>query len=117
MATVRTAGGRDQLIELVNYAGADSGVYRELDPAIRALLGPGHDAVPLLRLTAQEISRPRTPGRSKSFNDGLYEATSCLDYPQPFSYRSSMAQRRAEYARAVAACPAARSRRFPCTSG
>ena len=47
--------GIDELIELVNIAGSDSGVYRELDPAIRALLGPGHDTVPLLRLTAQEI--------------------------------------------------------------
>jgi pimeloyl-ACP methyl ester carboxylesterase len=102
---VRTRVGVNQLIELVNYAGADSGVYRELDPAIRALLGPGHDAVPLLRLTAQEVFPTENSGPVKSFNDGLYEATSCLDYPQPFSYRSSMAQRRAEYARALSRLP------------
>ncbi|HXP22020.1 MAG TPA: alpha/beta fold hydrolase [Streptosporangiaceae bacterium] len=90
-----------ELIELVNLAGADSGVYRELDPAIRALLGR-HDPAPLLRLTAQEIDPTATSGPVRSFNDGLYEATSCLDYPQPFSYRSSAPQRRAEYAKAVA---------------
>lgn len=93
------------LIELVNIAGYDNGVYRELDPAIRALLGPGHDAVPLLRLTAQEIFPYDDSGPVSAFNAGLYEATTCLDYPQPFSYSSSMAQRRAEYSRALAALP------------
>jgi len=97
-----TRVGVNELIELVNLAGADSGVYRELDPAIRALLGPRHDTAPLLRLTAQEIYPTSGSGPVSSFNDGLYEATSCLDYPQPFSYRSSLSQRRAEYARAVA---------------
>lgn len=94
--------GVDELIGLVNLAGADSGVYRELDPAIRALLGPQHDTAPLLRLTAQEIFPTEDSGPVNSFNAGLYQATTCLDYPQPFSYGSSMAQRRAEYARAVA---------------
>ncbi len=102
---VRAHVGINELIELVNYAGADSGVYRELDPAIRALLGPGHDAVPLLRLAAQEIFPNEGSGQVRSFNAGLYEATACVDYPQPFSYRSSLAARRAEYTRAVAALP------------
>src|SRR5205823_2875835 len=35
---VRARAGVQELIELVNLAGADPGVYRELDPAIRALL-------------------------------------------------------------------------------
>lgn len=98
---IRDTVGVDQLIELVNLAGADSGVYRELDPAIRALLYD-HDAVPLLRLTAQEISQTATSGPVGQFNAGLYEATTCLDYPQPFSYASSLAERRLEYSRAVA---------------
>ena len=46
--------GIDQLVELVNIAGADQGVYRELDPAIRAVLYH-HDNAPLLRLAAMEI--------------------------------------------------------------
>jgi pimeloyl-ACP methyl ester carboxylesterase len=90
--------GIGELIELVNIAGYDSGVYRELDPAIRALLGPDHDAVPLLRLTAQEIDPAATSGPARDFDDGLYQATTCLDYPQPFSYSSSISQRRVEYA-------------------
>lgn len=98
---IRDKVGVNQLIELVNLAGADSGVYRELDPAIRALLAD-HDAVPLLRLTAQEISQTATSGPVSQFNTGLYEATTCLDYPQPFSYRSPFAVRRRQYTRAVA---------------
>ena len=93
--------GIDELIELVDIAGSDSGVYRELDPAIRALLGPGHDTVPLLRLTAQEIFPTEDSGPVRNFNAGSYEATTCLDYPQPFSYSSSIPQRHAEYRRAV----------------
>src|SRR5581483_7762111 len=81
---VRYTIGVDELIELVNLAGADSGVYRELDPAIRALLRH-HDPVALLRLTRQEINKRATSGPVRQFNAGLYEATTCLDYPQPFS--------------------------------
>ncbi len=96
--------GVNELIELVNLAGADSGVYRELDPAIRALLR-NHDPAPLLRLTAQEIDKASTSGAVRQFNAGLYEATTCLDYPQPFSYSSSFAARRRQYAHAVASLP------------
>jgi hypothetical protein len=42
------------LSEMVNDAGSDSGVYRELDPAARALLR-NHDKAPLLRLTQQDV--------------------------------------------------------------
>ncbi len=96
--------GVNQLIQLVNSAGSDSGVYRELDPAIRALLH-NHDSVPLLRLTAEQIFPTVTSGPVNQFNSGLYEATTCLDYPQPFSYGASFAERRRQYARAVAALP------------
>ncbi|MBV8943750.1 MAG: alpha/beta fold hydrolase [Solirubrobacterales bacterium] len=101
---IRYTVGINELIELVNLAGADSGVYRELDPAIRALLRD-HDPVPLLRLTRQEINKSATSGPVRQFNAGLYEATSCLDYPQPFSYRSSFAARRRQYAHALASLP------------
>lgn len=96
--------GINELIELVNLAGADSGVYRELDPAIRALLR-NHDRAPLLRLSAQEIDKTATSGPVRQFNAGLYEATTCLDYPQPFSYSSSFAARRRQYQHAVASLP------------
>ena len=93
-----------KLSEMVNDAGADSGVYRELDAAGRALLGD-HDPAPLLRLTEQDVYTGNS-GPVREFNDGLYQATTCLDYPQPFSYHQTPAQRAAQYARAVAALPA-----------
>jgi pimeloyl-ACP methyl ester carboxylesterase len=102
---VRTRVGIDQLIELVNTAGYDNGVYRELDPAIRALIGPDHDPVPILRLTAQEIYPTENSGPVRDFNAGLYEATTCVDYPQPFSWSSSVPGRRAEYRREAARLP------------
>jgi len=92
-----------KLSEMVNDAGSDSGVYRELDAAGRALLRD-HDPVPLLRLTEQDIYTG-TSGPVREFNDGLYQATTCLDYPQPFSYSQTPAQRAAQYAQAVAALP------------
>jgi pimeloyl-ACP methyl ester carboxylesterase len=95
--------GVDQLVELVNIAGYDSGVYRELDPAARALL-QHHDKAPLLRLAAMEIVTGSS-GPANEFNDGLYQATTCLDYPQPFSYSASLAKRRKEYDTAVARLP------------
>ena len=93
-----------KLSEMVNDAGSDSGVYRELDAAGRALLRD-HDPGPLLRLTAQDIYTGDS-GPVREFNDGLYQATTCLDYPQPFSYSQTPAQRAAQYARTVAALPA-----------
>jgi pimeloyl-ACP methyl ester carboxylesterase len=95
---------RIKLSEMVNDAGSDSGVYRELDAAGRALLRD-HDPQPLLRLTEQDIYTG-TSGPVRDFNDGLYQATTCLDYPQPFSYAQRAAQRAGQYARAVAALPA-----------
>ncbi|HEX6857286.1 MAG TPA: alpha/beta fold hydrolase [Streptosporangiaceae bacterium] len=91
------------LSEMVNDAGSDSGVYRELDPAARALLRD-HDKAPLLRLTRQDVFTG-TSGPVRDFNDGLYQAVTCLDYPQPVSYADSPAQRAASYARALAALP------------
>ncbi len=95
--------GDAELIQLVNNAGSDNGVYRELDAAGRALLRD-HDPVPLLRLTEQEVYTG-TSGPVREFNDGLYQATTCLDYPQPFSYAQTPAQRAASYARALAGLP------------
>jgi pimeloyl-ACP methyl ester carboxylesterase len=92
-----------KLSAMVNDAGADSGVYRELDAAARALLDH-HDPVPLLRLTEQDIYTG-TSGPVGEFNDGLYQAVTCLDYPQPFSYSQSPAARAASYQQAVAALP------------
>src|ERR1039457_2880632 len=85
--------GVTELTEMVNDAGSDGGVYRELDAAGRALLRD-HDPAPLLRLTEQDVFTG-TSGPVRQFNDGLYQATTCLDYPQPFSYSQTPAQRAA----------------------
>jgi len=95
--------GADQLAELVNIAGSDPLTYRELDPAIRALFNH-HDKAPLLRLAAAEIYTGNS-GPASQFNDGSYQATTCLDYPQPFSYAVRPARRQREYDAAVARLP------------
>jgi pimeloyl-ACP methyl ester carboxylesterase len=95
----------DTLIQLVLAAGADSGVYRELDPAIRAYEDRG-DLVPLTRLVGQTIDPSEDGGAVAEFSSGLYVANFCNDYPQPFSYAASDAQRRNQYQAAVAALPA-----------
>jgi pimeloyl-ACP methyl ester carboxylesterase len=95
--------GVDQLIELVNIAGEDEMVYRELDPAVRAAT-EHHDDAPLLRLAAIEIYTGNS-GPANQFNDGSYQATTCLDYPQPFSYSASPARRQRQYDAAVARLP------------
>jgi hypothetical protein len=92
------------MIQLVLAAGADSGVYRELDPAVRAYLGAG-DTTPILRLVAQTIDPASDSGAVAEFSAGLYVANACNDYPQPFSYGVGNAQRRQQYAAAVAALP------------
>jgi pimeloyl-ACP methyl ester carboxylesterase len=92
-----------KLSEMVNDAGSDNGVYRELDAAGRALLRH-HDPAPLLRLTEQDIYTG-TSGPVREFNDGLYQATTCLDYPQPFRYGQTFRQRAASYRRALASLP------------
>ncbi len=93
----------DAMIQLVNIAGFDSGVYRELDPAIRAYL-EWNDPVPILRLVAQEIDNSDS-GPFREFSAGLYVANSCNDYVQAFSYAGTFAQRRAQYNAAVDALP------------
>jgi pimeloyl-ACP methyl ester carboxylesterase len=95
--------GVDQLVELVNIAGSDQAVYRELDPAIRAVLYK-HDNAPLLRL-AQMVIYTGNSGPAGQFNAGSYQATTCLDYPQPFSYSASPVRRQRQYDAAVRALP------------
>jgi pimeloyl-ACP methyl ester carboxylesterase len=91
------------LVTMVNNAGADSGVYRDLDAAARAVL-EHDDAAPLLRLAAQSIYTDDS-GPVAEFSAGLYVAVACNDYPQAFDMRAAPATRRAQYAAAVAALP------------
>ena len=97
--------GINELIQLVNIAGYDNGVYHDLDPAIRALLADDDAAAaaPARRPGDRQL---RLRARPADFSAGLYAATSCSDYTQPFPYAEPIPQRAADYRAAVAALPA-----------
>lgn len=88
------------LITFVAAAASSLDVYRELDPAVRAYLGPGHDPVPLLRLAAENLYFGGA-GNIHGFSEGLYLATNCNDIPLPFDRSASVATRRAQYAAGI----------------
>ena len=91
------------LIALVNNAGSDAGVYRELDAAARAVL-EHRDAAPLLRLAAKSLYTD-DGGPVREWSAGQYSAVSCTDYPQAFDMRAPPAVRRAQYQAALDALP------------
>src|SRR5512132_1939811 len=91
------------LIALVNNAGSDAGVYRELDAAARAVL-KHRDGAPLLRLAAK-LLYTADGGPLAEWSAGQYVAVGCTDYPQPFDMRASPAVRRAQYEAAADALP------------
>jgi pimeloyl-ACP methyl ester carboxylesterase len=91
------------LVALVNNAGSDAGVYRELDAAARAVL-ERRDAAPLLRLAARSLYTD-DGGPAREWSAGQYAAVTCTDYPQAFDVRAPVAVRRAQYRAAVAALP------------
>jgi pimeloyl-ACP methyl ester carboxylesterase len=89
------------LIALVNNAGSDAGVYRELDAAARAVL-EHRDGGPLLRLAAKSLYTD-DGGPVREWSAGQYNAVSCIDYPQAFDMRAPAAVRRAQYEAAAGA--------------
>ena len=111
--TTRLAGGRRvrqtvgprQLADLVQDAGSDPVILRESDASVRAALAG--DDVPLLRLVAQEQAYNHGTESAVYFNDPLYMAVSCTDYPQLFSMRADPRVRRIQFARAVRMRPPA----------
>jgi pimeloyl-ACP methyl ester carboxylesterase len=91
------------LVALVNNAGSDAGVYRELDAAARAVL-ERRDAAPLLRLAAKSLYSD-DGGPAREWSAGNYIAVTCTDFPQAFDMRAPEAVRWAQYRAAVAALP------------
>jgi pimeloyl-ACP methyl ester carboxylesterase len=96
------------LVDLVSDAAEDTKIYRGLDAAARALLGPGHDPAPLLRLYAQReyedegyFSRP-----VREYSVELYVADACVDYPQLFDMSAGSLARTSQLAAAESALPA-----------
>jgi pimeloyl-ACP methyl ester carboxylesterase len=106
--TTRLAGGQRVhetitprlLADLVQDSGSDPVILREADASVRAALA-GDDA-PLLRLVAQEQAYNHGTDSAVYFNDPLYMAVSCTDYPQLFDMHASPHVRARQFARAVA---------------
>ena len=88
------------LVNLVNNAGFDPVVYRDLDAAGRALLDD-HDAAPLLRTAALSLGFDDTNYPLPEFSDGLYFAVGCTDYVQLFSRTAPPAVRARQYRAAL----------------
>jgi TAP-like protein len=93
------------LVNLINNAGFDPVVYRNLDAAARALLR-NHDPAPLLRLAALSLGFDDTNYAFPEFSDGLYFAVACTDYVQLFSRTARPAQRARQYRAALRREPA-----------
>lgn len=89
------------LFMVMNAAGSDPVVYRELDAAARAW-AEHQDGAPLLRLTAEAREMSSPGGQPVDFSSGLYAAIVCTDYRQLFDLRAAPADRRAEFERAIA---------------
>jgi pimeloyl-ACP methyl ester carboxylesterase len=90
----------ETLVNLVNNAGFDPVVYRDLDAAARALLARG-DQAPLLRLAALSVGFDDASFPLPEFSDGLYFAVACTDYVQLFSRTASAATRARQYRTAL----------------
>jgi pimeloyl-ACP methyl ester carboxylesterase len=104
---VPTTVGIRQLVDLVNDAGYDFGVYRSLDAAGRAYLEHG-DPTPLLRLWAEDFGYDDGDyyGPVKTYSDGTFYAVACTDYPQLFDMSATPAVRRTQLAASIKALPA-----------
>ncbi len=90
----------ETLVNLVNNAGFDPVVYRDLDAAARALLDHD-DPAPLLRLAALSLGFDNSNFPLPEFSDGLYFAVACTDYVQLFSRTATPAVRAQQYRRAL----------------
>jgi pimeloyl-ACP methyl ester carboxylesterase len=93
------------LVNLINNAGFDPVVYRDLDAAARALLRD-RDPAPLLRLAALSLGFDDTNYPFPEFSDGLYFAVACTDYVQLFSRTARPADRARQYLAALRREPA-----------
>lgn len=76
-----------QLAFVMDTAGLDTLVYRELDAAVRAWL-VHRDAVPLERLAREAADNEETaPEDPHQTSNGLFVAASCTDNPQVYDMR------------------------------
>ena len=95
----------ETLVNLVNNAGFDPLIYRDLDAAARALL-TRDDQAPLLRLASLSLGFDNSNFPLPEFSGGLYFAVACTDYVQLFSRTASPAVRARQFASALRREPA-----------
>jgi len=88
------------LFLLVTNLGSSPITYRDLDSATRAWFD-SHDALPLLRLTA-EFNTPFVSD-PVDFSYGQYQAVICAEYPLLYDLSATPAKRRQQYARSLEA--------------
>jgi pimeloyl-ACP methyl ester carboxylesterase len=88
--------GPGELGQVMSDGATNPVVYRELDAAIRAALGPEKDTAPLLRLLA-ENTWWGDGGAVRQWSEGLYDAVACNDYPQPYDMTAGHAARVQQY--------------------
>ena len=83
-------GSVPNLASVLEDAGRDGSAYRELPAALAAATRtPDPDAIPLLRLVAEQQRPVLGPSRqgvpdASNLSIGLLVADNCADYPQPF---------------------------------
>ena len=94
----RVIVGPRQLADLVQDAGSEPTVLRDLDASVRAALGG--DAAPLLRLVLL-VDGNGSSSDPRYFSDGMYVAVSCTDYPQLFSLNAPPSVRARQFRAAV----------------
>jgi pimeloyl-ACP methyl ester carboxylesterase len=109
-ATAPATVGPRQLSDLVQDAGSDAVILRELDAAVRAALQG--DPAPLLRLQAHAGDADQGGSDLADFSTGDYWAVSCTDYPALFRPAAGRSARRAEYAAGLKRIPAGTFRPF-----
>jgi pimeloyl-ACP methyl ester carboxylesterase len=96
------------LFMMINAAGGGPTLYRELDAAVRAYVAFG-DKMPLLRLTAEQITANSLGGAEVGdFSLGLFVAVACSDYPVAFDRAAAPNERRHQVGATVAAMRSAR---------
>ena len=102
LAALRGAHRRvtpSQVAFVMDSAGLDPLVYRDLDSAARAYLA--RDAIPLERLVNEAYAEEEGAGRARGYSQGLFVAASCSDNPQAYDMRLPPPQRRAQWQRAL----------------
>ncbi len=91
------------LANLMVANATQSVVYRELDPAARALLDHG-DPTPLLRLLAENQLTDTSggvPSDPAAFSSAIFIAVSCQDYPQIYDMNAQLPLRHKQRNRAL----------------